>query len=137
MPGMIKKRVAELEGAQLDWAVAMAAGIEVVPYPDPEATDAPWSWLRVFRDGPCAPCYAGWSPSSRWAHGGPIIERERIGLATQRAEDGIGWEWMACSHGYAGVHPFECCHMAGSTPLISAMRAFVESKLGDEVEVPE
>lgn len=49
-----------------------------------------------------------WEPSTNWSQGGPIIERE----AAQ----------------------YECF---GPTPLIAAMRCYVASKLGDEVEIPD
>ena len=70
----------------------------------------------------------GWNPSTNWAQGGPIIERERITL------DGTAIlnQWMAVFH----VPDEEPWEMRGPTPLIAAMRCFVASKLGDEVEVP-
>lgn len=63
--------------------------------------------------------------STNWAQGGPIIERERITVrANQRNE---GWEatksWIGTGR-------------SGPTPLIAAMRCYVASKLGDEVEIP-
>ena len=65
--------------------------------------------------------------SSDWAQGGPIIEREGINL---RALSGALWEaetWSAEGGQYL---------LDGPTPLIAAMRCYVASKLGDEVEVP-
>lgn len=62
-------------------------------------------------------------PSTDWAQGGPIIERERIatwGDGDLYWEAECGWAWAK-----------------GSTPLIAAMRCYVTLKLGDEVEVPE
>lgn len=69
-----------------------------------------------------------YSPSTDWAQGGPIIEREMIdtrsvGITTWRAsliteDDKAYWA-------------------DGPTPLITAMRCYVASKLGDEVEIPE
>lgn len=61
--------------------------------------------------------------SSDWSQGGPIIEREKIDVyhlcpGSWRAEDLGNW-------------------YNGPTPLIAAMRCYVASKLGDEVEVPE
>ena len=69
-------------------------------------------------DDPHAPLF-----STNWAQGGPIIEREEISLWTE------GYTaWEATSGG---------CQEWGSTPLIAAMRCYVASKLGDEVDVPE
>ena len=65
--------------------------------------------------------------SSDWAQGGPIIEREGINL---RALSGALWEaetWSAEGGQYL---------LDGPTPLIAAMRCYVASKLGDQVEVP-
>ena len=61
-------------------------------------------------------------PSTNWSHGGPIIEREGIAI-------GKSWEgWKAFTETSGGEGP---------TPLIAAMRCYVASKLGDEVEIPE
>lgn len=69
--------------------------------------------------------------STDWAQGGPIIEREKIGFWSYTLdEDGNenpGW--------YAET--FEGAVADGPTPLIAAMRCYVASKLGDEVEIPE
>ena len=61
--------------------------------------------------------------STDWAQGGPIIEREMI----QIKENGYGY-WFA----KIGKGKF----MRGPTPLIAAMRCYVASKLGDEIEIP-
>lgn len=60
--------------------------------------------------------------STDWAQGGPIIERELINITHDdvwTAEDVYGeTQW-------------------GDTALQAAMRCYVASKLGDEVEIPE
>jgi hypothetical protein len=66
----------------------------------------------------------GFEPSTDWSQGGPIIEREVISVI-----EGSNGEWQA------GKRPYKFCY--GPTPLIAAMRCFVASKLGDEVDVPE
>ena len=63
--------------------------------------------------------------STDWAHGGPIIERAKIELIPK----GSYWDAFFAPDDHI---PYE-----GETLLIAAMRAFVASKLGDEVEVPE
>lgn len=63
--------------------------------------------------------------ATNWAQGGPIIEREEIELVPK------GMRWDA----YAD-EDFHVPH-SGPTPLIAAMRCYVASKLGDEVEIPE
>ena len=62
------------------------------------------------------------APSTNWLHGGPIIEREGIDIY----QSGV---WVA---EIGGNHTTE-----GPAPLIAAMRCFVASRLGDEVEIPE
>lgn len=128
MTTMIKKRVAELEGAQLNWVVAKAAGLAVdrisshgyVTLIDPITTDD-LDDRYVF------------NPAGEWRDGGPIIEREGLVVAKfwEPADGPItpGLEW-------ASMTLDDKHRMDGPTPLIAAMRAFVASKLGDEVEVP-
>lgn len=68
----------------------------------------------------------------KWEHGGPIIEREGMGFwAYQWNEQGEAEQgWYA--EDKDGDHV-----QTGPTPLIAAMRCYVASKLGDEVEVPD
>lgn len=61
--------------------------------------------------------------STDWVQGGPIIERE--GIAVYLYGDS---EWNA----HVGER-----ESVGPTPLIAAMRCFVASKLGDEIEIPD
>lgn len=93
-----------LTGAALDWAVAKANGIDLD------------SWLGDYL------------PSTDWAQGGPIIEREEISTA-QNADTK---EWLAGIHGRYGV-----MRWPSPTPLIAAMRCYVAYKLGPTVDVPE
>lgn len=73
----------------------------------------------------------GFEPSRDWAEGGPIIERECITVECQF--DRVGWTaWTP-----APERPEGEAVGAGDTALIAAMRCYVASKLGDEVEVPE
>lgn len=64
--------------------------------------------------------------STDWAQGGPIIERENIWLTHHVA---------AKMHGAhkGDEHWFQ----RGPTTLVAAMRCYVASKLGDEVNIPE
>lgn len=63
------------------------------------------------------------APSIRWAQAGPIIEREGISILV---EDDT---WKA-SNSWGHI-PLE-----GPTPLVAAMRCYVASKLGNEVDLP-
>ena len=71
------------------------------------------------------------SPSTDWAHGGPIIEREKISLTPR------DYGWDALYHDRLFEEDGSDFFMRGPTPLIAAMRCYVASKLGDEVDVPE
>jgi hypothetical protein len=116
-------KTSELSGAALDWAVCKAGGtthIELV-----------WETVR-----------GKWSPSTDWAAGGTIVEREKISLIYMGFANEEYWVGSidAVRHEHEmfnGVDvPFE--HEArGTTPLEAAMRAYVTSKLGDEVQIPE
>ena len=58
-----------------------------------------------------------------WAQAGPIIEREGISVRK------INGKWF----GVMDDGRFE----EGSTPLIAAMRCYVASKLGDDINIPK
>ena len=64
--------------------------------------------------------------STDWSQGGPIIEREGIQLHVNEAKT----EWLGSCWGYPA-------QQYGPTALIAAMRCYVASKLGDEVEIPD
>jgi hypothetical protein len=108
-------KTSELTGPALDWAVARANG-----HIDDETIIRR---LEPDEDGWCI------AYSTDWSQGGPIIERERITL------DGTAIlnQWMAVFY----VPDEEPWEMRGPTPLIAAMRCFVASKLGDEIELPK
>ena len=101
-------RTSELTGAALDWAVAKCEGVT-------EGKDSAWYYDR--RDA--------YNYSTDWAQGGPIIERQEIELIPK----GMHWDAYADEDFHV---PY-----SGPTPLIAAMRCYVASKLGDEVEIPE
>ena len=90
-------------GAALDWAVAKCEGLR--------------TYVEVVE---------GFKPSTDWAQGGPIIEREKLDVFCS------GNVWDAST---GDRHPNVI--KTGTTPLIAAMRCYVASKLGDELEVPD
>jgi hypothetical protein len=67
--------------------------------------------------------------STDWAIGGPIIERE--GLLVRPSFTDERDKWTSIQWAPKGV--FE----SGPTPLVAAMRCYVASVLGDEVDIPE
>lgn len=67
--------------------------------------------------------------STSWREGGPIIEKEHIRISQYR--DNLSF-WEADIVTDRGGKFYQ-----GPTPLIAAMRCYVASKLGDEVDIPE
>ena len=62
----------------------------------------------------------------KWEFGGPIIDKEEI----DTMKVGVN-QWRGRIEGGNPVSGY------GPSPLIAAMRCYVASKLGDEVDVPE
>ena len=102
----------ELSGAALDWAVANCEGLVSI---DTKNLFEPWYLLRDY------------IPSTNWAQGGPIIEREGFQVLHVQGGDNPVWK----------VESPRAIRQYGPTPLIAAMRCYVASKLGEEVEIPE
>ena len=100
-------RTGELTGVALDWAVAKCEGL-------------------LHDDGTVSDY---WQPSELWEQGGPIIEREKISVLDANGCWGARkkyWDNSRSSRDYFGP-----------TPLIAAMRCYVASKMGDEVDIPK
>lgn len=111
-------KTSELTGPALDWAVAKCEG-----YFDID--------MAVVRNGEVRVHYFDkWAPFTDWAQGGPIIEREGIELSMPRLTTREKW----CA---TRIENSAVCEDHGPTPLIAAMRCFVASRLGDDVEIPE
>lgn len=108
-------KVADAIGAQLDWMVAKCEGKNP-------------SMFIYKQTGALAKEH---NYSTGWAQGGPIIERE--GMVVQPFGSG---QWLVAK---ADEDNFMRRHYSyrGPTLLIAAMRCYVASKLGDEVEIPE
>ena len=105
----MKVKVSELTSPVLDWAVAECEGINLFE------TEG---W--IYMDG----TRAVFRPTTDWRQGGLIIERQRIDLYGFDGEIWSAWNNLRAMQ-------------YGPTPLIAAMRCYVASKLGDEIEVPE
>ena len=116
-------KTSELTGAALDWAVTVAEGF------DPETLNTKTGVVYSLR-------YGVYRPSTDWAQGGPIIEREKIEIFTEK---GTPESWVASVARYQNGERLKGwrLHQYGPTPLSAAMRCYVASKLGDEVEIPE
>jgi hypothetical protein len=122
----MKVKVNEAEREVLDWMVVMAHG-------EQHNRDFRFVGKRIYATQWAQDEGVIYSPSATWANGGPIIERERLQVTTDRSG-----EWI-CSIPYAvemgGYRKY--IYTSGPTPLIAAMRCYVVSKLGEEVRVPE
>lgn len=149
-------KTSELTGAALDWAVAKCEGLNIQfynswmkqswkakGYPDNAYCEhlpfqtyrGQWVDIETYED--CNQ-YDDKTLSQRpvpikkystdWAQGGPIV----AALIANRCKL------------YLDNNDWPCCYdsamnkaYTGPTPLIAAMRCYVASKLGDEVEIPE
>lgn len=122
----MKHKTAELEGTLLDMAVAKAEGYSLED-------------RQEFRRAPGGGGWLLWEfePSSKWSQAGPIIgemrgnlrfysEPERTLSGEYRQGWHFSWEPPQGRDGSAW----------GPTALVAAMRAYVASKFGEEVELP-
>lgn len=123
----MKIKTNEASGVALDWLVAKCkGGFDLAPGPRMLAIYDIW-------DGSGVPS-GRFRPSSDWSQGGPIIDQEI-------------YELVRCQSGSRGVVFWEAARgfeddadharTIGPTPLVAAMRCYVASCLGDEVEIPD
>ena len=108
----MKIKTAELTGFALAWAVFRL-----------ETADARTA-KKIYE------AMSAFFPAVDWSQGGPIIERERISVEAVEDEETENWR------AYLDWRTDEALQ-DGPTPLIAAMRCYVASKLGDEVDVPD
>lgn len=134
----MKLKTSELTGPALDWAVANCEKRTVKRDPMALHDGSYWVWeetpsgeggvniwksvyMRIGKD---------YKPSTNWAQGGPIIEREKIAIRPDEADR----DWLA-------EIPFTLLrddeYWSGPTPLVAALRCYVASRLGDMVDVPD
>lgn len=112
----MKIKVSESEGIVLNYLVAKCKG---KPWPDNAAKFLVEQYFK---------------PSTDWAHGGPIIEQEKIDITN------IGETYRRSGFRdavHARIQVDVIVSEYGPTPLIAAMRCYVVSKLGDVVDVPD
>jgi len=146
-------KTSELIGPALDWAVAKCEGEEVsVVIVDGKAEI--WRNEDIYDNYTGQLCYTNTGGSPRflrngkpvgvwgnpmssyldWPQAGPIIERECIATYASGACSVSPKNpdyWVA-----EILDTSEILTQYGPTPLIAAMRCYVASKLGDEVEIP-
>lgn len=117
---MPKVKVLELTGSALDWAVMKC--------------EHPNNGVEFFKKLRNEHILFGGKTgrfrySERWDQGGPIIEREGISIVFR--------DWAFVLSAWSARISHKDITTEGETPLISAMRCYVKSKLGDEVEIPK
>jgi hypothetical protein len=106
-------KTAELKGVALDWAVAKCEGKSCIRAIQ-EDGDA---WFSSYDYN------FGFAYTKNWALSGLIIEREEISIRNLGTNNWRAW---------VGVNEKD-----GTTPLEAAMRCYVASKLGDEIDIPQ
>lgn len=110
-------KTSDLTGAALNWAVAKCEGATEV------WQIANGEWIIEFKG--VKDWFDQYEYSTDWRVGGPIIEREMIDLQPVMRLHTKDVYWRACGG------------FLSPTPLIAAMRCYVASQLGDEIELPK
>ena len=126
----MKVKPVDLTGDALLWAVATCEGYTNLHKP----IEGRWPHEPHLAMMPPRQEYGAmelWEIGSDndWRFFGPIIEREWVSVEKRDNE----LHWSATLRFANGNRTRE----RGPTPLIAAMRCYVASKLGDEVEIPE
>ncbi len=121
---MIEVSVAELSGAALNWAVAVATEARDIVFTKDSLTCGYQLADEV--------CWTNdYQPSSDWSQGGPMVESCSVTLAPYSVNKyGKPSKWIA------EPRPDLEGSESGPTALIAACRAVVASKFGDTVSVP-
>ena len=109
----MKIKASEATKAQLNWMVAMCEGDDYI-------AESGVNGIGME--------YEATDYTTNWSQGGPIIERE--GITVSKTAHGF---WEAYKRPLSTHEGYQ----VDETPLIAAMRCYVESKLGEEVEVPD
>lgn len=113
---MTQVNTADLTGTALDWAVTKCEGKAVSLL----GGDVVWREVLAY--------------STKWAYGGPIIEREWVSVVkVDRSLD----DSMAPHHACWCAHIDGIYCRYGDSALTAAMRCYVASKLGDVIDIPE
>jgi hypothetical protein len=134
----MKRFITNLTGVALDYAVAICENRTIKKDPMGLGDGRYWIWEEV-------PSKQGgiilersiyldigrkYSPSTIWAQGGPIIQREGISLICYEAEDSWGARRLK--------NPIDLSehYYRGKTPLEAAMLSYVGMKLGNNLRIP-
>ena len=126
----MKIKTANLIDAPLDWAVGTALNLpvevcQIFQYGKPNGKHY-ISIGETDKDG----AEVDFEPSEEWAQGGPLIQREEIGIGCLGKSAIYANPWLA-------ARTEDNTEYAGPTPLVAACRCFVAARLGDEVYIPD
>jgi len=146
-----------LSGSALDWAVAKCEGYSLTTDGISKLVEK-GSNMLILGHATCLGEPCGYSPSTRWDQGGPIIIERGISFIrcdNDYAKDVQGFTtpevipvWAATkgqhswteSTEHQGHDPMYQIYTSeviyGSSPLIASMRCYVASKLGNKVDIP-
>ena len=118
-------RTSELTGAALDWAVAKCEGYTDLHKIDGRMAHEPQLGMYPPRRAYGVMDLFELGFSTDWSLAGPIIEREKMRVAYNPDDHTGEAGWDCYVKGW------------GDTPLIAAMRCYVASKLGEDIDIPE
>ena len=148
---MPKRKVNELTGLALDWAVAKGRGflepeenqyVSGPPVPRVALCNGTWCDRWVVRWNPLPDVYYSpdFNPSEKWEIAGPLVDELDMELTSDLGGPGAPSEYLANlsspllrPDGSAKWYAVAC----GPTRLIAICRCYVRAKLGDEIEIPE
>lgn len=132
MSEFVEVTTQDLSGAALDWAVAQIDEVKTamlaVKSQEAKKPFALFGSLALAVGGG----EEGYSPSSCWHCGGPLIEKYGVDLSAPPCIDRnreIGWQARP-DDGATRWH-------SGETALIAAMRSIVAAKIGNSLSVPK
>lgn len=124
----MKVKTSELQGAALDWAVAVALDWKIERPQDGQFIDNEGNrWLAGWRQ--YAPKIS-FSPSTSWAQAGPLRDKYRIDILDFSEDD----EPMVSASYLKGNGLYS---IEADAALVAICRVVVAINIGDVVEVPD
>lgn len=126
----MKIKTNTLIGFPLNWAVAMCQGCYNLRLVSTYDNNTAWQYTVTDAEDANREYdvyLADTDYLNDWALSGPIIEQEELSVG--HARQSPNW--------FSSTSEEEATYYYGPTLLIAAMRCYVASKLGDEVEIPE
>lgn len=119
----MKIKVSQATNVQLDWLAGTIEKVEGLTYSERTKKCYGYDKTKLM---------TRYSPTTSWAQGGEIIDREKISIVWAH------FHWCAGTGDIGEIYRSdEGNHFTGTGPtaLVAAMHCYVASKLGEEVEV--